>query len=54
MITIDTLMMDMNKNDCDEIRLLQGYLSPTFITQTVCVYVCVWVLDRAFIEQGIE
>lgn len=41
MITIDTLMMDMNKSDCDEIRLLQGYLSPTFITQTVCVYVCV-------------
>lgn len=37
MITIDTLMMDMNKSDCDEIRLLQGYLSPTFIT---CVYVC--------------
>ncbi len=41
MITIDTLMIDMNKSDCDEIRLLQGYLSPTFITQTVCVYVCV-------------
>jgi len=38
MITIDTLMMDMNKSDCDEIRLLQSHLSPTFIT---CVYVCV-------------
>lgn len=39
MITIDTLMIDMNKSDCDEIRLLLGYLSPTSIAHSVCLCV---------------